>query len=199
MSAAGAAGTREDWPTQAGLNIQSCVYSLTLKSVLNRVQPIKSFVYESVRFSEVLPDTIEVAVVPRTGSKAQCSGCNRHGPTYDHLETRTWLMTPLWTFTLALIYRMRRVECQTCGVIVEKVPWATGKHGLCDGFRLFLAHWARYEADPLCCPTCGSAMKIISFIEGHQTEVIEKILRHCGLWEEQAARAPPSTAVAVEG
>ena len=29
----------------------------------------------------------------------------------------------------------------------------------------------------------------ISFIERRQTEVIEKILRHCGLWEEAAARA----------
>ncbi|MDA1274248.1 MAG: hypothetical protein O2960_09375 [Verrucomicrobia bacterium] len=32
---------------------------------------------------------------------------------------------------------------------------------------------------------------IISFIERGQREVIEKILRHCGLWEEEAARAPP--------
>ena len=55
---------------------------------------------------------------------------------------------------------------------------------------------------------CGGQMKIISFIERHQSEVIrlrseatarqvEKILRHCGLWEEARARAPPSEAVAV--
>jgi len=118
----------------------SCI---TLKSILNKVQPIKGFVYESVRFSEVLPDTIEVAVVPRVGSKARCSGCDRPGSTYDHLGTRTWLMTPLWIFTMALVYTMRRVQCEHCGVVVEKVPWASGKHGLCDGFRLFLAHWAR--------------------------------------------------------
>jgi hypothetical protein len=30
-----------------------------------------------------------------------------------------------------------------CGVVVEKFLWATGKHTLCDGFRLFLAQWAR--------------------------------------------------------
>jgi hypothetical protein len=56
-----------------------------------------------------------------------------------------------------------------------------------------------YEADPLCCPGCGAELKIIAFIERHQTEVIEKILRHCGLWDQPSARAPPSTAVAVEG
>ena len=42
-------------------------------------------------------------------------------------------------------------------------------------------------------PKCGAEMKVISFIERHQTEVIAKILRHCGLWEEQRARAPPDS------
>ena len=53
-----------------------------------------------------------------------------------------------------------------------------------------------YEVDPLLCPKCGGTMKIISFIERDQKEVIEKILRHCGLWEEEAARAPPEQVAA---
>ena len=48
-------------------------------------------------------------------------------------------------------------------------------------------------------PICGAEMKIIAFIERHQTEVIEKILRHCGLWEESPARAPPSAKISVTG
>jgi hypothetical protein len=55
-----------------------------------------------------------------------------------------------------------------------------------------------YEADPLCCPRCGAELKIIAFIERRQTEVIAKILRHCGLREGAAARAPPQRDVAVE-
>jgi len=55
-----------------------------------------------------------------------------------------------------------------------------------------------YEADPLCCPKCGSAMRIIAFIERHQTKVIEKILRHCGRREESRARGPPAMAGPVE-
>jgi hypothetical protein len=51
-----------------------------------------------------------------------------------------------------------------------------------------------YEADPLRCPQCGEEMRIISFIEGHQSDVIEEILRHCGLWEEESARGPPDHA-----
>jgi len=49
-----------------------------------------------------------------------------------------------------------------------------------------------YEADPLGCPKCGSEMRIIAFIERDQGDVIEKILRHCGLWEESPARASPA-------
>jgi len=58
-----------------------------------------------------------------------------------------------------------------------------------------LSTWAAliqrvYETDPLTCPRCGSKMRIISFIETHQRDVIEKILRghqsgakFDGLWE----------------
>ena len=36
-------------------------------------------------------------------------------------------------------------------------------------------------------------MKVISFIENtRQPEVVGKILRHCGLWKESGARAPPT-------
>ena len=47
-------------------------------------------------------------------------------------------------------------------------------------------------------------MKIISFIEAHQRDVIEKILRHCGLWEGHLRtlanpRAPPKGGTRPDG
>ncbi len=56
--------------------------------------------------------------------------------------------------------------------------------------------WARliqkiYEVDPLTCPRCRGSMKIIAFIE--QAVVIQKILKHVGLWEAPK-RPPPSRA-----
>ncbi len=41
------------------------------------------------------------------------------------------------------------------------------------------------------CPKCGQDMAIVSFIEPPQAKVIEKILRHCGLWQNRTSRAPP--------
>jgi len=49
-----------------------------------------------------------------------------------------------------------------------------------------------YEVDPLACPKCGGRLKVIAFIEPPQADVIEKILRHCGLWNPPPARGPPA-------
>ena len=57
----------------------------------------------------------------------------------------------------------------------------------------FRKNWARliqkiYEVDPLLCSKCGGEMKIIAFIE--EQAVIEKILKHLGLWL-LSSRPPP--------
>ncbi len=48
-----------------------------------------------------------------------------------------------------------------------------------------------YEIDPMVCSQCGGEMKIVSFLAQPQEAVIEKILRHCGLWKASAPRGPP--------
>ena len=59
--------------------------------------------------------------------------------------------------------------------------------------KSFRQNWARliqkiYEVDPLTCPKCSGAMKVISVIENE--DVIRKILKHVGLWDRKA-RPPP--------
>jgi len=54
-------------------------------------------------------------------------------------------------------------------------------------------NWARliqkiYEVDPLTCQKCQGRMRIIAFIDDE--DVIKKILKHLGLWD-QKARPPP--------
>ena len=48
-----------------------------------------------------------------------------------------------------------------------------------------------YQADPLRCPECGGAMKIIAFIEARQGDVIRRVLEHCGLWKDVPRPSPP--------
>lgn len=113
---------------------------MLVKTVLNRVHKVKGFVYEKARFNG---DRIEVEIRPRKGSRPICSGCGRPGPGYDTLPRRQFAFVPLWAISVFLIYACRRVDCPRCGVTVEQIPWAEGKHRLTQAYAVFLARWAR--------------------------------------------------------
>ena len=116
---------------------------MQLKTILNRVQKHRSFVYGPARFVQGARLTIEVEVRARANARAECSGCGRPAPRYDMQPTRRFEFVPLWGIAVFLVYAMRRVSCASCGVRVERVPWATGKHQLTDTYAWFLARWAK--------------------------------------------------------
>ena len=87
--------------------------------------------------------TITVEVRARIGSRPRCSGCAEHAPGYDQLPQRCFEFIPIWGYAVQLRYRMRRVQCRTCGVKVEQVPWGAGKHTSTQAYMMYLAHWAR--------------------------------------------------------
>ena len=115
---------------------------MELITILNHCHRHSGFVYQHARFAAD-KQSIEVDVRPRAGSAAICSGCHQPAPGYDHLPQRRFEFIPLWGFLVFLLYRMRRVECRNCGVVVEAVPWCDGKHQLTRAYMLFLARWAR--------------------------------------------------------
>lgn len=117
---------------------------MQIKSILNRVQKFKSFVYAAVRWAEHAGEpALEVEVEARANGRARCSGCGRAGPGYDRLARRRFEFVPLWGIKVFFLYAPRRVDCRGCGVRVEWLPWASGKHRLTDAYAWFLARWAR--------------------------------------------------------
>src|SRR3989337_1771066 len=118
---------------------------MQLKTILNRVEPFKSFVYGKVRWVEGAGRlTMEVEVHARKNGRPICSGCGRPGPGYDRLPERRFEFVPLWGMAVYFVYALRRVDCPTCGVTVERVPWAVGKCHLTTSYRWFLARWAKH-------------------------------------------------------
>lgn len=116
---------------------------MKVKTILNRCHPIRGFTYESVELGDD-GQTIHVMIVPRKGSRPFCSGCGQRRATYDTArEARFFAFTPILGFRVWLCYCMRRVNCQDCGAKVELVPWADGKHQICNAYRVFLARWAK--------------------------------------------------------
>lgn len=117
---------------------------MQLKTILNRVQKFKSFVYTTVRWIEHAGKTaLEVDIEPRSNSRGVCSGCEQPRPGYDKLPARRFEFVPLWGMKVFFVYAPRRVDCSSCGVRVERLPWASGKHRLTDAYAWFLARWAR--------------------------------------------------------
>jgi transposase len=119
---------------------------MQLQSILNRVEKHTSFVYGRARWVETgQPERlgIEVEVRPRKNGRPRCSGCHKRRPGYDRLPPRRFEFVPLWNIVIFLVYSMRRVGCPRCGVVVEEVPWAQGKHPQTTSLRWFLARWAK--------------------------------------------------------
>ena len=116
---------------------------MQLKTILNRVEWYKSFVYGEAKWNET-GDAIEIPIEPRKNGQAICSGCGRAAPGYDQSSRpRRFEFVPLWGIAVFFVYRMRRVDCRKCGVKVEEVPWCDGKNQLTTSFRWFLAGWAK--------------------------------------------------------
>ena len=116
---------------------------MQLKSILNRVEYFKSFVYGQAKLVEDSDGLrIEVSIKPRKNGRPICSVCKQPAPGYDRLPERRFEFVPLWGIAVFFVYAMRRVKCPTCGVKVEQVPWCDGKNQLTTTYRWFLASWA---------------------------------------------------------
>jgi len=116
---------------------------MQLKIILNRVEYFKSFVYGQAKFVEDIDGLrIEVPIEPRKNGRPICSVCKQPAPGYDRQPERRFEFVPLWGIAVFFVYCMRRVQCPTCGVKVEHVPWCDGKNQLTTTYRWFLASWA---------------------------------------------------------
>jgi len=118
---------------------------LLIETILNKCYKFKSFVYTKSRMEQTFSGKhkIVIDVAARKNSRGECSQCQRKGATYDHLPTRRFSFIPLWGYPVELSYSPRRIDCETCGVRVERLPWAEGNSQLTNAFKIYLSQWAR--------------------------------------------------------
>jgi transposase len=126
---------------------------LALKTLLNRVERLEGFVYESSRISKpaggregrvpARAPTIEIGLRAHHRRRGQCSQCRAPAPGYDRLPERRFQFVPLWGLAVFFVYAPRRLECGRCGIHVEHLPWALGKRPITQSFAWFLARWAK--------------------------------------------------------
>jgi transposase len=135
-------------PLQGELIAKQAILSrspwVQLQTILNRVEHYKSFVFRRVTWDEKAARlTLRVELEHRANGRPICSGCGAVRPGYDRLPDRVWEFVPLWQIAVLFVYGLRRVNCPTCGIVVERVPWSQGKHRQTRTYRWFLARWAK--------------------------------------------------------
>lgn len=125
-------------------NVSEANNGMQIKTILNRIQKHRGFVYGPIRLVEE-PDGLElhVEIYPHLRSRPRCSTCGRRRAQYDTAGLRRFEFVPLWGIQVFFLYLMRRVSCPTCGVRVEAVPWAEGKRSVTTTYVWFLARWAK--------------------------------------------------------
>ena len=77
---------------------------MQLKTILNHVEPYKSFVYKKIRWSDPQSQTaIEILIEPRANGHAICSQCGDRAPGYDRLPARQFEFVPLWQIAVYFV------------------------------------------------------------------------------------------------
>ena len=123
--------------------------NIKLKTLLNETQSFNGFIYESVELKKITKAfgiqkmELQVMIREHKQRKPYCSQCGQSASVYDHLPMRDWLHVPLWNIPVRMFYVPRRVDCPTCGITVEAMPWNEGKRPYTKAMMIFLCQWAR--------------------------------------------------------
>ena len=104
---------------------------MQLKTILNRVEHFKSFVYGKAKWiDDANRPTIEVRIEARKNGRPICSGRGRPATGYDRLPERRFEYVPLWGIAVFFVYAMRRVNCPKCGSVKHAVSWGLAHRDL---------------------------------------------------------------------
>jgi transposase len=117
---------------------------MLIKTLLNKVERFKSFVYGSAQVMLIEgAEALVIDIVPRSNSRPVCPECNKKRNVYDRQPQRLFEYMPIWAFKVYFRYAPRRVNCPVCGIKVEAFPWGHGKDRMTSSYQVYLARWAK--------------------------------------------------------
>jgi transposase len=118
--------------------------AMLIKTLLNKVERFKSFVYGSVCIMLVGgTEALIIDIEPRRNSRPICPECGKRRTAYDRQPQRLFEYLPVWSFKVYFRYAPRRVKCPEHGVKVESLPWGYGKERMTFSYQVFLSRWAK--------------------------------------------------------
>jgi len=117
---------------------------MLIKTLLNKVERFKSFVYGTTQVTLVNgAEALVIDIEPRRNSQPACPECGKRRSMYDRQPARLFEYVPIWAFKVYFRYAPRRVRCPLHGVKVEALPWGYGKERMTFSYQVYLARWAK--------------------------------------------------------
>ena len=118
---------------------------MLIKTILNKIEKCKSFVYEDQARFKIIhhKESLVIPIKARKNTQGICHLCNNKYGCYDTLPSRLYEYVPLWGIPVYFKYSPKRVNCPIHGIHVEKVPWSDGKDQMTRSYKIFLACWAK--------------------------------------------------------
>jgi len=117
---------------------------MLVKTILNKIEKFKSFVYGTTYWEERAGEkSLVIELHSRKNSQGECCICGKWCSTYDTQPFRYYEYVPLWGMRVYFRYAPRRVNCKVDGIHVERLPWAEGKERTTKSYQSFLAQWAK--------------------------------------------------------
>ena len=117
---------------------------MLIKTLLNKLERFKSFVYKAIQFEVVGgEEAMVIDITPRSNSRPLCPECGKRCSVYDRQPQRLFEYLPIWSFKAYFRYAPRRANCPVHGVKVELMPWGYGKERTTYSYRMFIARWAK--------------------------------------------------------
>lgn len=117
---------------------------MLIKTILNKVEKFKSFVYGKIIIGKKAgKEALIVEVKPRKKTKGICVKYGKACLTYDTQPSRLFEYIPLWGIKVYFKYAPRRTDCRKDGVLVEMLPWSDGKEHMTKTYMVFLSGWAK--------------------------------------------------------
>jgi transposase len=133
----------------------------------------------------------------------RCGECGEPGPGYDRDRGRQWRHLDLGGVMLHLRYDIRRVKCPTCGVKVERVPWAETSSKFTRPFEDHVGYLAQRcdkttisESMRIAWPTVGAIIQRVVARHGSMQQLDE--LTHIGVDELSYRRHHEYVTVVVD-
>jgi transposase len=112
---------------------------MRITTVFRKFLRVEQLVVEEVAMTE---EALELHVRP-TWRRRRCGRCGERAPGYDRQPQRRWRHLAWGRVPVYLLYAPWRVECASCGVGAEQVPWALGKSRFTLEFEEMAAYLAQ--------------------------------------------------------